>query len=28
MEGDVYRMTLYCQCEENIALESEILFKP
>ena len=28
MEGNVYRMTLYCQCEENIAVESEILFKP
>ncbi|WP_283607720.1 sporulation protein YqfD [Faecalispora anaeroviscerum] len=28
IDGSVYRMTLYCQCEENIALESEILFKP
>lgn len=28
VEGEVYRLTLHCQCEENIALESEILFKP
>ena len=26
-ENGVYRLTLTCQCEENIAVESEILFK-
>lgn len=27
-EGGVYRLTLFCHCEENIAVESEIAFKP
>ncbi|WP_101697697.1 sporulation protein YqfD [Clostridium minihomine] len=27
IEGGTYRLTLYCRCEENIAVESEIPFK-
>lgn len=28
VEDGVYRLSLFCHCEENIALESEITFKP